>query len=59
VEALTQAGASLSPAAWREHLRAAAEGAAISPALLEALVWQESRWRPQAVSSAGLSGWGN
>ncbi|GHC93759.1 lytic transglycosylase domain-containing protein [Novosphingobium pokkalii] len=58
VEALTQAGASLSPAAWREHLRAAAEGAAISPALLEALVWQESRWRPQAVSSAGAVGLG-
>jgi len=28
----------------------------LSPALIEALVWQESRWRPDAVSSAGARG---
>lgn len=28
----------------------------LSPALLEALVWQESRWRPNAVSHAGARG---
>ena len=28
----------------------------LSPALIEALVWQESRWRSQAVSSAGARG---
>jgi soluble lytic murein transglycosylase-like protein len=28
----------------------------LSPALLEALVWQESRWRAQAVSPAGARG---
>ena len=28
----------------------------LSPALLEALVWQESRWRPDAVSHAGARG---
>ena len=28
----------------------------ISPSLLEALVWQESRWRPTAVSHAGARG---
>jgi soluble lytic murein transglycosylase-like protein len=28
----------------------------ISPALLEALVWQESRWNPHAVSPAGARG---
>ena len=28
----------------------------LSPALIEALVWQESRWRAQAVSSAGARG---
>ncbi len=28
----------------------------LSPALLEALVWQESRWRENAVSSAGARG---
>lgn len=57
-EALTVPGNALSPLAWREHLAAAAQAAAISPALLEALVWQESRWHPQAVSSAGAVGLG-
>lgn len=28
----------------------------LSPALIEAVVWQESRWRSQAVSSAGARG---
>ena len=28
----------------------------LSPSLLEALVWQESRWRPNAVSHAGARG---
>jgi soluble lytic murein transglycosylase-like protein len=28
----------------------------LSPALIEALVWQESRWRPNAVSHAGARG---
>jgi len=28
----------------------------VSPALLEAVVWQESRWRPSAVSPAGARG---
>ncbi|MGB3470208.1 MAG: lytic transglycosylase domain-containing protein [Erythrobacter sp.] len=28
----------------------------LSPSLLEALVWQESRWRPAAVSHAGARG---
>lgn len=28
----------------------------LSPALIEALVWQESRWRPDAVSHAGARG---
>ena len=28
----------------------------LSPALIEALVWQESRWRENAVSSAGARG---
>ena len=28
----------------------------LSPALIEALVWQESRWRAHAVSSAGARG---
>ena len=28
----------------------------LSPALIEALVWQESRWRPNAISPAGARG---
>ncbi|MEM6857417.1 MAG: lytic transglycosylase domain-containing protein [Pseudomonadota bacterium] len=28
----------------------------LSPSLLEAVVWQESRWRPRAVSRAGARG---
>ena len=28
----------------------------LSPSLIEALVWQESRWRPRAVSHAGARG---
>lgn len=34
----------------------AAATANISPALLAALVWQESRWNPQAISSKGAIG---
>ena len=34
----------------------AARLANISPALLAALVWQESRWNPQALSSKGAMG---
>lgn len=28
----------------------------LSPSLIEALVWQESRWRPKAISHAGARG---
>jgi soluble lytic murein transglycosylase-like protein len=34
----------------------AAAAANISPTLLAALVWQESRWNPQAVSPKGAMG---
>lgn len=34
----------------------AAASANVSPSLLAALVWQESRWNPQAVSSKGAIG---
>ncbi len=50
--------ADLSPTVWRGPLRSAAGLAGISPALLEALVWQESRWSPGARSSAGAIGLG-
>lgn len=46
------------PAAFARSLVRAADLAGISPALLEALVWQESRWRPGAVSPKGAFGLG-
>jgi hypothetical protein len=54
----TNVDADLSPASWREHLRGAAAGAGISAALLEAVVWQESRWNPRARSPVGAIGLG-
>jgi soluble lytic murein transglycosylase-like protein len=44
------------PAAWRGHIAAMSTKYDLSPALLEAVVWQESRWNPAAVSPAGARG---
>lgn len=44
------------PDQWRGRVAQLAAKYDISPTLLEALVWQESRWRPGAVSSAGARG---
>jgi soluble lytic murein transglycosylase-like protein len=44
------------PAQYATALTQAAAAANISPALLAALVWQESRWNPQAVSRKGAVG---
>lgn len=44
------------PEQWRGRVAQLAAKYDISPTLLEALVWQESRWRPGAVSSAGARG---
>lgn len=44
------------PAAFAAVLVRIAEANDLSPALLAALVWQESRWHPDAVSSAGAIG---
>jgi soluble lytic murein transglycosylase-like protein len=44
------------PAQWRGRVAELAAKYDISPALLEALVWQESRWNPHAVSPAGARG---
>lgn len=54
--ALMQAAANVGPQAWSGHLNTLAAKYDLSPALIEALVWQESRWRPSAVSSAGAIG---
>jgi soluble lytic murein transglycosylase-like protein len=44
------------PAQFQPMLKQAATAANVSPTLLSALVWQESRWNPQAVSSKGAMG---
>ncbi len=54
--ALTQVDAAAGPAAWRDHVAQMAAKYDVSPALLEALVWQESRWNTGAVSPAGARG---
>lgn len=44
------------PAAYAAKVHELAARFDLSPALIEALVWQESRWRAGAVSSAGAQG---
>ena len=51
-------GPSQAPQAYAAKLAHAANVAGVHPHLLEALVWQESRWRANAVSSAGAIGLG-
>ena len=55
-EALTVLTASSAPAAYAAMVEQVAELNHISPALVEALVWQESRWRAGARSPAGAIG---
>ena len=44
------------PAAYAAKVAELAERFDLSPALIEALVWQESRWRHNAVSPVGARG---
>lgn len=44
------------PTRWRDRVGELSVKYDISPALLEAVVWQESRWHPGAVSPAGARG---
>jgi soluble lytic murein transglycosylase-like protein len=44
------------PPQFTAFLNQAAAAANVSPTLLAALVWQESRWNPQAVSPKGAMG---
>lgn len=53
---LTFIEATAGPAPWRDHVAVLAARYDISPALLEAVVWQESRWNAAAVSPAGARG---
>lgn len=54
--AFTEVAASAGPAEWRTQVAELAAKYDVSPALLEAVVWQESRWRAAAVSPAGARG---
>jgi hypothetical protein len=55
-EALTLMGVTTAPPAYAEVINRVAARYNVSPALLEALVWQESRWRQSAVSPVGAVG---
>ena len=44
------------PQQYKAYVRELAARFDLSPALLEAVVWQESRWRENAVSPAGARG---
>ncbi|WP_338445129.1 lytic transglycosylase domain-containing protein [Pelagerythrobacter marensis] len=44
------------PQAYARKVHELARRFDLSPALIEALVWQESRWRPDAVSPVGARG---
>lgn len=44
------------PAQWQDRIAELSAKYDVSPTLLEAVVWQESRWRTGAVSSAGARG---
>lgn len=52
----TQAHAAGIPAAYAATIHELARRFDLSPALLEAVVWQESRWRANAISPAGARG---
>ncbi|MFA7586333.1 MAG: lytic transglycosylase domain-containing protein [Novosphingobium sp.] len=53
---VTLAPDSAGPDRWRARIAELAAKYDLSPTLLEALVWQESRWREGAVSPVGARG---
>lgn len=53
---LTQIGSSAGPVQWQPRVAELAAKYDISPTLLEAVVWQESRWNTGAVSPVGARG---
>lgn len=53
---VTHAPATAGPAQFQAFVAYLAKKYDVSPALIEALVWQESRWRPNARSPVGASG---
>lgn len=54
--AITVPLASAGPAGWSGRVAQLAAKYDLSPALIDALVWQESRWRHDAVSPVGARG---
>jgi soluble lytic murein transglycosylase-like protein len=55
-DGFTEVGETAGPAPWQDHVAVLAAKYDISPSLLEAVVWQESRWRTGATSRAGAHG---
>ena len=53
---ITHIAETAGPDQWQARVALLAAKYDISPQLLEALVWQESRWHTNAVSSAGARG---
>ena len=53
---VTALAESAGPAQWRGRVAELAAKYDVSPQLLEALVWQESRWRTNALSPVGARG---
>ena len=53
---LTSVDHAAGPSAWQPYVAALARKYDLSPALLEAVVWQESRWNTHATSPAGARG---
>ena len=53
---LTEVADAAGPDQWRRRVAELAAKYDISPALLEAVVWQESRWNERAVSPVGARG---
>ncbi len=53
---MTAPAESAGPAQWRGRVAELAVKYDVSPQLLEALVWQESRWRTNALSPVGARG---
>lgn len=55
-QSITDALDAAGPTRWRARVAELAAKYDISPTLLEAVVWQESRWNERAVSPAGARG---
>jgi soluble lytic murein transglycosylase-like protein len=56
IASLTEVNATAGPAQWQARVAELAAKYDISPTLLEAVVWQESRWNTAAVSPVGARG---